>query len=102
MKLAPLRSKVAMINATATASPITKRKQGRPEKRERLQVLERDGYLCVKCAESGLVVAAEEVDHIIPLHLGGADTAANKQCLCVDCHYKKSLEENKKRTNNNI
>ena len=97
MKLSTLKPNVKPINVNPTAPPVTKRKQGRPEKRERLQVLERDGYLCVKCAELGLVVAAEEVDHIIPLYLGGEDTAANKQSLCRSCHRDKSDREERER-----
>jgi hypothetical protein len=49
--------------------------------------------LCVKCQEQGRIRAATEVDHVKPLHAGGADTDANKQALCKDCHRAKTNTE---------
>lgn len=36
---------------------------------------------------------AKEVDHLIPLRMGGADTAANLQPLCRTCHGRKTSGE---------
>ena len=49
--------------------------------------------LCVSCLEFGNIRAATQVDHIIPLFLGGSDTEENRQNLCDDCHHAKSLQE---------
>lgn len=38
------------------------------------------------------MVAATEVDHIIPLHKGGK-TEGNLQSLCGQCHLDKTLAE---------
>ena len=46
--------------------------------------------LCPNCAARGLTVAGAEVDHIMPLHCGGAlMERANLQHLCADCHAEK-------------
>lgn len=58
--------------------------------------------LCVMCQAVGRVSAAVEVDHIIPLHLGGADEDHNKQGLCKPCHDAKSAEEARGRAGQNF
>ena len=49
--------------------------------------------LCRSCAKRGLVVAATEVDHIEPLHKGGATDSDNLQSLCTRCHADKTQAE---------
>jgi 5-methylcytosine-specific restriction protein A len=39
------------------------------------------------------VTPADEVDHIVPLELGGSDSDANKQSLCRECHAAKTDRE---------
>lgn len=53
-------------------------------------VLNRDGWRCQSCGGArGL-----EVDHIQPLHKGGAPwDVTNLQTLCRDCHRAKSANE---------
>lgn len=51
--------------------------------------------LCVHCEAQGLVVAATEVDHIIP-YKGDATLqwdSNNWQSLCSSCHSKKTATE---------
>lgn len=51
--------------------------------------------LCADCADLGLVVAAAEVDHIVP-HRGDARLMwdrANWQALCKPCHSRKTARE---------
>lgn len=43
------------------------------------------------CAICGCV--AQEVDHVVPLHLGGLDVQANLQPLCPRCHAAKTARE---------
>jgi hypothetical protein len=44
-------------------------------------VLQRDNYLCVYCGEP-----ANEVDHVIPRHLGGVDLPSNLVASCSRCN----------------
>jgi 5-methylcytosine-specific restriction protein A len=51
--------------------------------------------LCKHCADAGLVVAATDVDHIIP-HKGDQALfwdSSNWQSLCKSCHSKKTARE---------
>ena len=45
-------------------------------------VMERDKYTCVYCGNP-----AEEVDHVIPQHLGGHDYPSNLVAACKRCNY---------------
>ena len=45
---------------------------------------------CVVCQRAGRVVAATDVDHIVPLSAGGTSAADNLQPLCHSCHSKKT------------
>ena len=67
---------------------------GRELQRIRERVLLRDEYTCRKC---GSVTIDLVVDHIVPLHLGGRESDANRQCLCQQCHDVKSEAEGKER-----
>lgn len=49
--------------------------------------------LCVECERAGLVVAATEVDHIVPLAVGGTHDTENLQPLCHSCHSRKTARE---------
>jgi 5-methylcytosine-specific restriction protein A len=61
----------------------------------RERIILRDGAACRKC---GKMVGRLEVDHIVPLHLGGIeDSDANRQLLCTDCHRAKTELEGKAR-----
>lgn len=53
--------------------------------------------LCVQCQLRGDVQAAVEVDHVVPLHLGGKEDDANLQGLCRACHAAKSADESRAR-----
>ena len=53
--------------------------------------------LCVLCMDAGRVRVADEVDHILPLSMGGTDTADNRQSLCIECHKAKTRAEQSRR-----
>ena len=51
--------------------------------------------LCVQCKERGLVVAATQVDHVVP-HQGDATrfwNVSNLQSLCASCHSRKTRRQ---------
>jgi 5-methylcytosine-specific restriction protein A len=56
-------------------------------RRLRLMFL-REHPLCALCG-----APATEVDHIIPIRLGGSNDAANLQALCKSCHSAKTARE---------
>ncbi len=60
--------------------------------------MERDGFTCQLCKRL-VLPAGIQVDHIVPLHMGGGDHDDNKQCLCLDCHDLKSEQEGVCRSN---
>jgi len=62
-------------------------------RRLRLHVL-RHEPLCRSCRSRGLIRAANEVDHIVPIRLGGARfDESNLQPLCKPCHSAKTRKE---------
>ena len=62
---------------------------GRRWGRVRLRVLDAHGWRCAVCGKVG-----REVDHLIPLHHGGAPwDEGNLQVLCRACHIRKSRLE---------
>jgi len=66
---------------------------GRPWRRLRDMVLERDRYLCQTCQRAGKATPAAEVDHIVPEAEGGATVARNLEAICGACHKPKTQEE---------
>ncbi|HHZ70857.1 MAG TPA: HNH endonuclease [Methylococcaceae bacterium] len=59
----------------------------------RLVILNRDKYLCQEHLSNGLVVAGNNVDHIISKSIGGTDKPTNLQVLCTACHRIKTATE---------
>ena len=55
--------------------------------------LKRANSLCEACG--GMLKNRYEIDHIKPRALGGTDTLDNAQVLCLPCHLRKTLEEDR-------
>jgi len=89
MKLTSLQPRVQTVNVQRGA-PAAERIRGRKLQRIRDRILLRDEYTCRKC---GHVSSRLEVDHIVPLHLGGVESDSNRQALCKRCHKIKSDRE---------
>lgn len=54
----------------------------------------RGGPLCWACEQEGIVTQMDELDHIIPLDLGGARLdPRNVQSLCQQHHQAKTAAE---------
>ncbi len=64
---------------------------GRPWRRLRKQILERDRYTC--CACRTISVMDIEVDHLIPISQGGTDDPSNLRAMCRRCHATKTARE---------
>lgn len=59
----------------------------------------RDQGLCQQCKADGRVRLGSEVDHRLPLHLGGSESDDNRWLLCADCHAAKTKHEARGRSN---
>lgn len=68
---------------------------GRPWRRIRARILERDHYLCQceDCKANHLVTLADEVDHIIPTSQGGTDEDWNLRAINAEHHKLKTARE---------
>lgn len=54
----------------------------------RKSIMHRDCGICRICGRPG-----NEVDHIIPKSRGGLDDPDNLQCLCIECHQAKTIQD---------
>lgn len=94
MKLQSLKPRVQALSLTRVnvITTRTDRMTGRPLQRRNRRFL-REHPLCVECERQDRVAAAQQVDHVVPLHLGGADDESNLQGLCCECHERKTKNE---------
>ena len=68
------------------------RLRGREWEDLRREVLDAANWRCARCGAYG-----NEVDHVIPLHKGGAPRDRdNLQVLCGECHGEKTRGENRR------
>ena len=65
----------------------------------RLQVLERDRYLCQPCKRAGRITPAKTVDHIEPLRTNWSRRLDldNLETICGQCHNAKHIERTQTR-----
>jgi 5-methylcytosine-specific restriction endonuclease McrA len=68
---------------------IVRHKRKTPTKGRRFDVFKRDGYICKICRKPG---GELEVDHIVPLAKGGANTMDNLQTVCRPCNRSKGTK----------
>jgi 5-methylcytosine-specific restriction protein A len=50
-------------------------------------------HYCAHCAAAGRVRYAVELDHVVPLAVGGTHDESNLQWLCIPCHRRKTRRE---------
>jgi 5-methylcytosine-specific restriction endonuclease McrA len=93
-KLTSIKPRVAPADVRTCSTPVVERIRGKELQKIRERILLRDEYSCRAC---GRVSAHLEIDHIVPIHLGGAESDQNRQALCRQCHEKKSEREGKER-----
>ena len=83
--------------------PVAKKQSGRggrPWRRKRQRIFERDDYLCQRHLAKGKLVPVElhgpnagVCDHIVPLAEGGTDDETNLQTICKACDKEKTQAE---------
>jgi 5-methylcytosine-specific restriction enzyme A len=93
-KLSTLKPKTSVIDLRVGSSAGVPRIRGWKLVQIRERILLRDGYSCQVCKR---VSTRLEVDHIIPLYLGGAESDENRQSLCRECHEAKNDKEKNER-----
>jgi len=89
-KLTSIERKVSTLDTRRGAPAAVERIRGGRLDKIRQRIMLRDNYTCRMC---GRVTAHGEVDHVVPLHLGGGESDINRQYLCRACHALKSERE---------
>lgn len=56
---------------------------------QRNSIKQRDGYKCVLCGSTDKL----QIDHILPIGLGGGNAIENGQTLCRSCHALKTTKD---------
>ncbi|MCO6506236.1 MAG: HNH endonuclease [Snodgrassella sp.] len=99
MKIPTLKSSLPEFNSSSATvlrdkPGATKRIRGYRWQEIKKRVLARDSFRCRSC---GCIGGSLQVDHIIPLELGGSNDDSNLQVLCADCHKHKTTKELRQR-----
>lgn len=93
MQLATLKPRLATLPTTIKGVPVIERKRGNTGIKDRNEIKRRDNGLCQICLRAGRSRMGSEVDHIVPLCVGGSDEASNKELVCRECHTQKTARE---------
>lgn len=95
-KLRSLKTNLRVLKVTTPANikPLASRALvGRALQNKRKEIYLKQLGRCNHCGEIRNL-AAQELDHIVPLHQGGNDDDANLQMLCAEpCHRIKTEKE---------
>ena len=59
----------------------------------RQQVYKRDNYQCLCCGKERRRGVPLEIDHILPIAMGGKNVPSNLQTLCKQCNGIKGVNE---------
>lgn len=94
--LSPFAPQASGGRAFARSTTAHLRVRGRALQARNARIALRDMYTCRAC---GRVTdkGEGEVDHRIPLALGGSEEWSNLQWLCHECHQKKTQQEKRAR-----
>lgn len=104
MKIRMMRPRLAPMKArTLGGSPATERIRGGTLQRIRARHFA-ENPLCVLCAakDPPETRLATELDHIVPLCMGGAEADHNRRGLCHDCHAAVTAEQARSRQGRGI
>lgn len=91
MALTTLKPRVQMLR-TQARTIVVERIRGRANQRRRERLLSAQP-LCVHCEREGRTTLAVEIDHHVPLWMGGSEDDSNLAGLCGPCHRMKSAKE---------
>ena len=88
-----------VLNEQSRAHESRLRGRGLQDRRARMLDAE---PLCRICVAEGRTTAAVELDHIVPLHLGGDDIEDNLQPICDEHHKDKTAGEARGRSKSSV
>lgn len=82
-----------MVQSNVRARRARKRgAEGRHTQKDVTSILQRQKYKCAECGASVRKRSSRQVDHIMPLKLGGSNWPSNLQILCSHCNRIKSAK----------
>lgn len=94
MRLTTLKPRLATLDTRRVAvQQGTERLRGTTWRNIRDRIMRRDAGLCQVCKEAGRLSVAAQVDHKVPLFMGGSNDDSNLQAICDPCHTAKSAQE---------
>jgi 5-methylcytosine-specific restriction protein A len=98
LRLGTLPKRVAILDTSigaklGQAQSYGQGRGGRPWRRKRDQVMQRDKFMCQCERCQGKRLPAHEVDHIVPLSQGGTDDPKNLRAVNRECHKAKTARE---------
>ncbi len=97
-KIASLGPRVARIDTRIGSAAVVQRIRGYELTKIRERIIWRDQFTCRVCGREWLDTTRLVVDHVVPLHLGGAESDENRAAICKEpCHRLKSEREEKER-----
>jgi 5-methylcytosine-specific restriction endonuclease McrA len=75
-----LKPTLKTLSTSRTGPVATERIRGSTGQAIRKRIMERDGWICRLCYPER-ITPGDVVDHIVPLHLGGAESDENRMSL---------------------
>ena len=96
-RLSKLPQRLKTISTKIGSDIGTKRIRGYTLQQINKRIAERDNWTCQICFTFTI---HGEVDHIVPLHMGGKESDDNREYLCCTCHDVKTAKEEKERNIN--
>jgi 5-methylcytosine-specific restriction endonuclease McrA len=89
----PRVNKLAPGRLQTTAVYVARTSRGDPSIRDRILTRDAGVCRCARCIQSGALLPAQQVDHVMPLWAGGAESDDNRCAINIQCHKLKSAAE---------
>ena len=94
----PRVAKLTPSRLQTTAVYVARTSRGDPSIRDRILTRDAGVCRCARCLQTGALLPAQQVDHVVPLWAGGAERDANRCAINTECHKLKSAAEARMRS----